>query len=63
MYIFERSYIIGKFTGREHIISVKLNLQVSIAGEFREFFSSPPRPERLCGPSSLLSNGYKGLYP
>jgi hypothetical protein len=25
-----------------------------------EFFSSPPRPERLWGPSSLLSNGYQG---
>jgi len=27
------------------------------------FFSSPPRPERLWGPISLLSNGYKGLFP
>jgi hypothetical protein len=25
-------------------------------------FSSPPRPERLWGPSSLLSNGYQGLF-
>jgi hypothetical protein len=24
-----------------------------------EFFSSPPFPERLWGPSSLLSNGYQ----
>jgi hypothetical protein len=24
------------------------------------FFSPPPRSERLCGPSSLLSNGYQG---
>jgi hypothetical protein len=23
-----------------------------------KFFSSPPRPDRLCGPPSLLSNGY-----
>jgi hypothetical protein len=28
-----------------------------------EFFSSPSRPERLCGPPSLLSNGYQGLFP
>jgi hypothetical protein len=28
-----------------------------------EFFSSPPRPERLWGPPSLLSIGYQGLLP
>jgi hypothetical protein len=27
-----------------------------------EFFSSPPPPERLWGPLSLLSNGYKGSF-
>jgi hypothetical protein len=26
-------------------------------------FSSSRRPDRLCGPSSLLSNGYQGLFP
>jgi hypothetical protein len=26
-------------------------------------FSSPPRPERLWGPPSFLSNGYHGLFP
>jgi hypothetical protein len=26
-------------------------------------FSSPPRPERLWGPPSLLPNGYQGLFP
>jgi hypothetical protein len=31
-------------------------------GEAGNFFSSPPRPERLWGPPSLLSNGYQGLF-
>jgi hypothetical protein len=26
-------------------------------------FSSPHRPDRLWGTSSLLSNGYRGLFP
>jgi len=28
-----------------------------------EFFSSPPRPDRLWGPPSILSNGYEELFP
>jgi hypothetical protein len=32
------------------------------AGDW-EFFSSPPRPDRLWGPPSLLSNGYQGPFP
>jgi len=27
-----------------------------------EFSSSPPRPDRLLSPHSLLSNGYRGLF-
>jgi hypothetical protein len=34
---------------------------VLISGGDWKFFSSPPRPERLWGPPSLLSNGYQGL--
>jgi hypothetical protein len=33
------------------------------SGEGWEFFSSPPRPERLWGTPSLLSTGYQGLFP
>jgi hypothetical protein len=37
--------------------------QGSISGGGWEFFSSPPRPERLWGPPSLLFNGYQGHFP
>jgi hypothetical protein len=36
---------------------------VSSPGRGWEFFSSPPRPDRFWGPSSLLSNGYQGFFP
>jgi hypothetical protein len=34
----------------------------SSPGRSLEFFSSPPRPDRLWGPPSLLSNGYEGPF-
>jgi hypothetical protein len=33
----------------------------SIPGRGREFFSSPPRPDRLWDPPSLLANGYRRI--
>jgi len=37
--------------------------QGSILGGGWEFFSSPPRPDRIWSPPSLLSNGYhKGFF-
>jgi hypothetical protein len=40
-----------------------MNVRGSIPGRNWEFFCSPPRPERLWGQPSLLSNGYQGLFP
>jgi hypothetical protein len=34
-----------------------------IPGRDKRFFSSPQHPDRLWGPSSDLSNGYRGLFP
>jgi len=35
----------------------------SLPTEGWEFLSSTPCPDRLGGPLSLLSNGYRGLFP
>jgi hypothetical protein len=40
-----------------------LDDQGPIPGGCWEFFSKPPRPERLWGPPSLLSNEYQRLFP
>jgi len=45
------------------IPTAKRNIQKTalILSSWWEFFSSPPHPERLWGPPSLLSNVYQGL--
>jgi hypothetical protein len=35
----------------------------SIPGRGKIFFFTPQRPDRLWGPPSLLSNGYRGIFP
>jgi hypothetical protein len=47
-------FVVGKVAGRS-------GFQGSIPGRDCEFFASPPRPERLWGPTSLLSKGYQGI--
>jgi hypothetical protein len=32
------------------------------AGQLRDFFSSPPRPDRLWGPPTFMSSGYWGIF-
>jgi len=36
---------------------------VRFSAEAGTFFSSPPRPDRLWAPPSLLPNWYRGLFP
>jgi hypothetical protein len=46
-----------------NMLTNALRIYLSIPGGGWEFFPSSPRPERLWDPTSLLSNGYHGLFP
>jgi hypothetical protein len=51
---------------RDGSVSIETRLRAGLRGSIpsssREFFSSAPRPNRLLGPFSLLSNGYQGFF-
>jgi hypothetical protein len=38
-------------------------IEVRSPAEAKEFFLYPLCPDRLCGPPSLLCNGYRGSFP
>jgi hypothetical protein len=40
----------------------ELNSLVSITGRGKRYFSTPQRPNRLCGPPSLLSTESRGVF-
>jgi hypothetical protein len=42
---------------------IKHRIRLSFPGGGWEFFSSPPRPERLWVPPNLLSTGYQEFFP
>jgi hypothetical protein len=65
---FNVKYLLDYCKSRDSSVGVALGYELDYRGSrvrfpagSWEFFSSPPRPERLWGPSSLLSNGYQGL--
>jgi hypothetical protein len=40
-----------------------LEVQGSMPGKGKKFFSTLQHPDRLCGPLTFLSKGYWGLFP
>jgi hypothetical protein len=54
------------FSSRGSSVSIVTTLRAGrpgfVPGRSRDFFSSPPRPDRLWVTPSLLSNGYRGSF-
>jgi hypothetical protein len=44
------------------VIGYRLDSWGSIPSRSKRFFFMPQHPDKLCGPSSLLSNGYRELF-
>jgi hypothetical protein len=57
--IYGHSHSVGITTGyavQDREVGIRVPVEARI-------FTSPCRPDRLWGPPSLLSNGYRGLLP
>jgi hypothetical protein len=54
-----RDGAVGKATG-SRLVDEEVGVRVSVGSRI---FSSSRVPERLWSPPSLLSNGYRGLFP
>jgi hypothetical protein len=54
-----RDRVVGIVTGYR-LDNRKVGVLVPVGSRI---YSSPRRPDRLCGPPSLLSNGHPGLFP
>jgi hypothetical protein len=65
-HVFKMTSLVFHIVSRDISVSIAtgygLEGPVSIPGSAR-FFSSPQHPDRLWSPSSLLTNGYRGLFP
>jgi hypothetical protein len=50
-------------TSLEYQLSDGMECRSSISDSGKRYFSSPQRPDRLWGPTCLLSNRYRRIFP